>query len=37
MPVAVDGRRVLDDGGRIVCLSAMAARYAPRSTPGSTR
>lgn len=26
--------RVLDDGGRIVCLSAMAARYAPRATPG---
>jgi len=25
--------RVLDAGGRIVCLSAMAARYAPRSTP----
>lgn len=26
--------RVLDGGGRIVCLSAMAARYAPRTTPG---
>jgi succinoglycan biosynthesis protein ExoA len=25
--------RVLRAGGRIVCLSAMAARYAPRSTP----
>lgn len=26
--------RVLDEGARIVCLSAMAARYAPRTTPG---
>ncbi|MDQ3677441.1 MAG: glycosyltransferase, partial [Actinomycetota bacterium] len=25
--------RVLNDGGRIVCLPAMAARYAPRDTP----
>ncbi len=25
--------RVLNEGGRIVCLPAMAARYAPRATP----
>jgi succinoglycan biosynthesis protein ExoA len=25
--------RVLSDGGRIVCLAAMAAQYAPRDTP----
>jgi succinoglycan biosynthesis protein ExoA len=26
--------RVLNAGGRIVCLTAMASRYAPRATPG---